>query len=222
MKKILFFLIFALSNLFAQEDIDSLFNDSSRDIKMSVTTDVMRLIYGTPNVGLETIIGDRILLNTQIGSPFFGYRENDLLFETGVVNGFEFNIGGGISFFSWEAEHGLYLGLEYENWRYSSVNADVAEGNGLGGYSNSEESDGEFRFYRKLNRFGLVVESHSVLNEKMKYFLGAAFGYETGMAKYDLDNSIGVTYNDTPKWVQGFFSKGMYFRIKAGLKFNVL
>src|SRR5690606_18843102 len=126
-----------LSSLHCQiTDLDEIFEDRETELGIFLGTDFLRIASGTPNIRSSGLLfSENLLLNLEIGAPVFGYRLQGgfLEIEKQVKPGIESSISGLIQIFNlnkWQDVR-MYLGGEYQYWRYNSENKELAELNGM-------------------------------------------------------------------------------------------
>jgi hypothetical protein len=130
---------------------------------------------------------------------------------------------------------GFYIGFEYERWDYNSSNLEVAKSHDVknvsdpgawaADYSYELAAASEFRFKRKLNRFGVDLGAHYELSDRFSLLIDFHVWYAKQRMKFDEENSSGVTWiTEAPTdWVAGFFAgNDMSARFSLTLKFRLL
>ncbi len=233
----LFIICFSFSS-FSQDDLSELFDESSAENELRIGTDLIRIIYGTPNIFLEGVMRDKYSAHIELGSPFFGYKEDFIEFEQDVVNGVQYNLGGGLYFFNGEGSKGLYdfswyAGFEFEGWDYNTTNQKVARSHGFrldDGFLGTDfiyslEANNNMQFKRKIRRFGLDLGANYWITKHVSVMFSMNFGLSLNRIKFDKEQSYGVTWisEEPTNWVAGYIGgSSFYGRFGLTLKYNLL
>ncbi|MBL4862174.1 MAG: hypothetical protein JKY09_04045 [Crocinitomicaceae bacterium] len=202
-----------------QSDLDGVFEDSHKDFSIYVGSDFIRTIFGSPNVSLEAIVKNKYSVDAEIGAPLFGYREDMMDFEKNVHGGVVFNFGAGM--YAWQFDYfgreiRFYAGIDFEKWNYQSSNLEVADDHSFvndsdpfwGDYTYTLENDYQFRFDRKITRFGINLAADYEINAHLRLLWGFHIGYAKQKIKFDTESSYGVNWSSSQPndWHSGFLA----------------
>lgn len=127
---LLFFSIFLVCSLTAQEDLDDIFDDGQRSGEVDVIagTDVLTFSGGTPNIYGEFRFKDKVGIQVGVGMLPFGYLadfsnpgilfDGDLPIERDIRFGSFYNVG--FKYFSnlFGPTFDMYYYADFKRWKY--------------------------------------------------------------------------------------------------------
>ncbi len=187
-------------------DVD-IFYDTTQGVNMNLGFDMVRIAFGTPNLSAAFELNEQYVVDFQYGMLLLPYRAEFFGFETQVQRGYEFNVGIGtyLARNKFLGKGSFYLGLEYENWKYTSSSFEVMQRYNIknsidpnanfANYVYSLALDYDLQFQRILSRYGIEAGVNYHVAPKVDVNLGFHLAYEQESITFDTENSFGVIWN---------------------------